>query len=291
MKLFNVEQRSAEWWRLRRGIPTASSFDKIMSPVKCVPSTSQDGFIDSLIAESIDQVYSCEPEDSYVSKSMQNGIDTEPEARSWYAMRTDQELTEVGFCLSDCGRYGCSPDALVGENGMIEVKCPDLKTHIRYVRNGTLPSEYKCQVHGSLLVTRREWCDFISYSPSDEIDSLIIRVYPDDFTATLQGELEKFLRKYQSALDLIRKPIIRPVDEPPKSQLDKCIGFLQRRMEDGNMRAISSSETGFRFVLPSEEILTIGDHAKGLNCVNTFDHDALDQIKAHIAMAESRMTK
>lgn len=208
-----MKQRTPEWWRIRRGVPTSSQFERIIQPVKLGPSTSQDGFIDELICEQIDQNYSSQPDDPYVSKSMARGVEFEPEAREWYSFDRNYDVVEVGFCLSDCGRFGCSPDGLIGDDGMLEIKVPDMKTHVRYLREGVLPNAYKPQVHGSLLVTGRQWCDFVSYSTSDELPSLVVRVYPDRFTEALAKELESFLMKYRQAMLKLGLPMRRPVDE------------------------------------------------------------------------------
>lgn len=213
MRVYKFAQRSEEWFRIRRGIPTSSQFERVIQPVKGGASTSQDGYIDELLCEQISQEYSSEPEDSYVSKSMANGTECEPIARAWYSFDRDAEVTEVGFCLSDCGRIGCSPDGLIGDDGLLEIKCPDLKQHVRYKRDGVLPNKYKPQVHGSLLVTGRKWSDFVSYSPcAEEIDHLVVRVTPNEFTKQLAEELERFLSKYHAALKSLGRTFKRPVD-------------------------------------------------------------------------------
>lgn len=212
MRIYDFPQKSPEWWRVRRSIPTASEFDRILQPSKGGPSSSQGPYIDELIAESIDQLYSEQPDDGYVSRAMANGTENEPAARSWYAFEKNVDVREVGFCLSSCGRYGASPDGLIGNDGLLEVKCPILKTHIKYIREGKLPDIYKCQVHGELLVTGRAWADFVSYSPNDELDSLVVRVYPDDFTKKLAEELERFLETYAKTLAKLGRHIQRPID-------------------------------------------------------------------------------
>lgn len=193
MRIIECEQLSADWHSVRRGIPTASGFDKIVTPAKGLASAQQSKYMDELIAQILDQGYSQEPDNRFVSAAMQNGIDCEPAARSWYEFEFDREVRNVGFCLSDCGRYGCSPDGLVGTEGVIEIKCPDLKTHIRYLREGVLPDEYRCQAHGELAVTGYQWLDFISYSPVAELDNFLIRVVPDAFTGTLRKHVESFV--------------------------------------------------------------------------------------------------
>ncbi len=200
MKLLQCPQRSEEWYRLRKGIPTASRFDSILTPAKGAPSSAQAKFIAELIAEAM---LPAAPDGmlagDYVSAEMEDGIRLEAEARCAYDLEfaAGQEVQEVGFALSDCGRFGGSPDALVGEDGGVEIKCPALKTHIGWCMAGVLPDEHKCQVHGSLIVTGRKWWDFFSYSRY--APPLHIRVTPDDFTEKLHAEILRFCEKLNTA--------------------------------------------------------------------------------------------
>jgi hypothetical protein len=195
----DVEQCSNEWWELHRGRATASSFDKIIQPKKMLLSASVDDLIAELIAQKLTPM-SMVPE-GFISKPMLNGIAMEPEARSWYAMERGIDVQRVGFCTTDDGRFGASPDALCDQDGLIEIKSPLAKTHVRYLMDGELPSEYRCQVHGELLVTGRAWADFVSYCPP--LPPFIVRVVPDDFTKALADCLEKFWTKYEATLKKI----------------------------------------------------------------------------------------
>jgi hypothetical protein len=215
MKIVECEQGSAEWHAIRRGRPTSSCFDKIVQPIKGGASASQDGFIDELIAELLDQEYSQQPENRYISQSMQQGTDYESAARNWYAFQYDVDVRQVGICLSDCGRYGASPDGMIGENGLIEVKCPELRSHIRYLREGKEPAEYRCQIHGLLAVTGREFLDFISYSPVPELENFVIRITPDAFTEKLRTEVESFCDKLDAAMAKFN--IVRKLYQPKAS--------------------------------------------------------------------------
>lgn len=216
MKIIECLQGSPEWHAWRRGRPTSSDFDRIITPAKGLPSASQDGYIDELIAQLLDQNYSLEPSSQYISPSMQQGMDYEEAARSWYSFQFDREIRQVGICLSDCLRYGASPDGLIGEDGILEIKCPELKSHIRYLREGVMPSDYKCQVHGLLAVTGRKWLDFVSYSPVPELENFVIRVTPDAFTAKLATELVAFSDKLDAALAKfnLKRECRLPEDEP-----------------------------------------------------------------------------
>lgn len=199
MRVIECTQMSGDWWKARRGIPTASDFDKILTPKQMKPSASQEGFIHQLIAERYANIW---PDQSgYVSPAMAYGVENEERARADYAFVQNVDVIQVGFCLSDCERYGCSPDGLIGDDGGLELKCPNLETHTRYLLEGVLPAEYRCQVHGELLVTGREWWDFVSWS--DSLPVFRVRVTPDSFTAALKSELEKFCDKYAKAVERI----------------------------------------------------------------------------------------
>ena len=194
---FMCTQLSPDWFELRRGIATASNFDRIMTLAKRKYSAAAEGYIDELIAER----FVLDPNamtETPMSAAMRHGVACEPEARSWYEIHTGQTAQQVGFCIDAQERFGCSPDALVGEVGVLELKVPQGKTHVGYLRAGTLPSEYACQVHGHLLVTGRQWCDFVSYCPG--LNPFIVRVTPDDFTAALTVCLEQFWAQFQETL-------------------------------------------------------------------------------------------
>jgi putative phage-type endonuclease len=197
MKVVTAEQRTPEWYEERMGIPTASSFDKIITS-KGEISASRTKYLYKLVAEKLSGTV----ETSYINDAMQHGIDTEAEARKVYELVTLNDVEQVGFCLSDCERYGASPDGLVGEDGLLEIKCPKAETHIEYLLNGKLPTAYFQQVQGQLLVTGRKWCDFMSYVLN--LKPFIIRV----------GRDEEFIKKLEQALiefDKEKQEIIKQI--------------------------------------------------------------------------------
>lgn len=194
MKVIQCEQYSDEWWEARRGIPTASSFDRIITPSGKL-SAQADDYINELIGERVcltPKFFTDRPQ----SRAMANGTDCEPQARSWYELE-HADVQRVGFIMTDDGRFGCSPDGLVGANGLLELKCPMLKTQVKYLRAGGLPPEYKPQVHGQLVVTGREWVDFVSYAPG--LEKLLVRVTPDAYTREVKVALEVFYENYRAA--------------------------------------------------------------------------------------------
>lgn len=203
MITLNMPQRSAEWYEARRGLPTASRFASILTPKTGVPSKAQDTLINELIQESVIPLE--EVPVQQVSDDMEYGIRLEAEARCSYELEhATGKMTEVGFLIHDTGLFGGSPDCLVGENGGVEIKCPAPKTHIGYVREGILPDDYKCQVHGHLIVTGREWWDFWSYCR--HFDPFLIRVTRDEFTAKLDTELRKFCIRYNEVRAQFKLP-------------------------------------------------------------------------------------
>lgn len=194
MQILQFEQRSPEWYAARRGIPTASEFGNIITPKKGEYAAAADTYINQLIDE---LVRPNAPESFSGNRHTLRGEALEPEARELYAFETDEEPEQVGFILNDEGTLGCSPDSLIRGVGGLEVKSPDGPTHVKWMRAGRLPDEHKPQVHGSLIITERDWWDFMSYCPG--YDRILIRVYPDAFTDTLRKHLERFLAEYKTA--------------------------------------------------------------------------------------------
>ena len=195
MKVFTFEQYTPEWWAARRGVPTASEFGKIMTPKRMELAAAAEGYIHRLIGDRLDPLYPRVSE--YVSPAMRQGSEREKESRDWYELERGLDVRKVGFCLSDDGRFGCSPDGLVGEEGLLELKNPDPDTQVRYLLDGSVPSEYLCQLHGQLIVTGRKWVDFLSYCPG--VPSFLVCVTPNEFTARLAEALETFWPLYQAA--------------------------------------------------------------------------------------------
>ena len=173
MKILEMEQGTQEWLEARLGCPSGSGFSKLIT-ASGTPSSSAESYINDLIAELI----TGESTPFHVTEWMQRGTELEPFARMNYELETDREVTEVGFCMHDILRCGVSPDGLIDDDGGIEIKCPKPSTHVKYLRNGKLPSEYKAQVMGCLWITGREWWDFMSYHP--QMPNLLIRVHRDE---------------------------------------------------------------------------------------------------------------
>lgn len=169
----DVAQGSREWLRARAGIPSASNAHRIVTPAKGAPSSAMHGYACELLAE---QALG-RPLDDATTGYMQRGTQLETEARAWYALQRDTDVEQVGFLLRDDRQFGCSPDALVGDDGGLEIKCPSADKHLSYML-GEAESLYRCQIQSALWVTGREWWDFVSFHP--ELPPVLIRFQRDE---------------------------------------------------------------------------------------------------------------
>lgn len=196
MKVVTKTQRDPEWVAARMGVPSASNFNRILTPTGNLSSQSWD-YAYELAAER-HALYLPEDAEFIGTRAMRYGTETEPEARRWYVFHCGLEVEEVGFCTTDDGRFGCSPDGLVGADGLLELKCPLGKTHVSYLVADVLPLEYFPQVHGQLLVTGRKWVDFVSYCPG--LPPFVKRVEVEPYTMKLAAALEQFHERYLTVL-------------------------------------------------------------------------------------------
>lgn len=121
-----------------------------------------------------------------------------------FSFTQELEVNRVGFCTTDDGRIGCSPDGLIGEDGGIEIKCPQPTTHLRYLDEGKVPDQYLAQVHGSMLVTGRKWWKFLSYSR--QFPPLIVHVERDEEIQTkLRAAIDPFIAKLDEGYAKIKQ--------------------------------------------------------------------------------------
>jgi predicted phage-related endonuclease len=171
----SVIQGSEEWHALRCGMLTASEMKLILTPtLKIAANDKQRAHFYELLAQRVSGYV----EPSYVSDDMLRGVEDEISARDLYAAKY-APVKEVGFVTNDEWGFtlGCSPDALVGEDGMLECKSRRQRFQIETILSGEMPDDYKLQVQTALLVTGRKWVDFISYSGG--LPMLTVRVLPD----------------------------------------------------------------------------------------------------------------
>lgn len=192
MIIHDVEQGSYEWHQIRLGKITSTRLKKLMSKDNL-------SLVDELIAE---EETGISDDDGFVSEDMQRGIDLEPLAIKEYESVTGNTVTRYGILQSDELPILCqSPDGYVGTEGAIEVKCPRTKTHVKYIRQGKIPNDYKEQVWTYFMVNPNlKWLDFISYDPRLTKKPIwILRVNREDVQDDIIGAwmmLQAFNEKY-----------------------------------------------------------------------------------------------
>lgn len=205
----NVVQGSEEWRHLRMGVPTASEFHRILTPGG-KPSKSAEPYMCELLGE----LLMGRPLEKPTYPWMQRGNDLEEEAANWYELQRDIGAKLVGFCTTDDGLIGASPDRLVGEDGLLEIKCPSPDAHVRYLLfpDKGVDEVYKVQVLGQLYVTERTWCDVVSYHP--ELPSVIVRVERDEeYIAKLDAALHAFCEQLALAKAELQRRGLLPAND------------------------------------------------------------------------------
>lgn len=198
LQIFNCIQGTPEWYAARAGIPTASEFDTVMAKGRGGgDSKTRRTYMLKLIGERLTK----EPMWSYSNEHMERGKAMEDEARDLYQMIAEVECEQVGFLRR--GDAGCSPDSLVGENGMLEIKTKLPHLQLDCILYDELPSEHRAQCQGQLWIAEREWVDFVSYWPG--LPLFAKRVFRDeDYIARLaeavrvfNAEMEETIAKIQ----------------------------------------------------------------------------------------------
>jgi hypothetical protein len=188
-KYHDVLQRSDEWDRLRCGIITASNFSKIITPTG-KPSKQWEDMAFDVIAEKM----LGRKTDTYTAPAMERGSYLENDACDWYEnIHCDGKvaLKKMGFITTDDGLIGCSPDRLIGDDGILEIKIPLPKTQVRYLIKGELQEDYTPQIQGQLYVSGRKYVDIVAWHP--ELSRTVITVERNEaFIACLDQLLKDF---------------------------------------------------------------------------------------------------
>lgn len=205
MILHDVIQGTTEWLAVRAGIPTASAFDRIVTP-KGRPSTQAEKYMHQLLAERM----MGHPVLQVQTHWMGRGQELEGEAILYYEGVRELDTTVIGFVTNDERTIGASPDRFVGDDGLLEIKCPAEHTHVGYLLTRAVDAEYYPQVQGQLWITDRKWLDILSYHP--EMPPAIVRVERDDeYIATLAAAVIGFSASLEwKAVELREKGWIKP---------------------------------------------------------------------------------
>jgi len=193
-----VAQYSEDYDRLKLGIPTSSNFHKIITP-QGKSSKQWREYACVLIAERLLQ----RKIEFYNSPAMERGLIVEAEAADWYEFDQDVSVQKVGFITDDNHTVGCSPDRLVGDQGLLEIKAPLPHTQVEYWISGEVSERFRPQLQGQLYVSRRSWVDILCWH--DVLPKVVMRVEPDEqFINTLDRELQIFNFFVESVMEKIR---------------------------------------------------------------------------------------
>jgi putative phage-type endonuclease len=157
-----MQQLSQEWFEARCGKVTASKISDVVARTKTKWAASRANYMTQLLIERLTGM----KEEGYTNAAMQWGIDTEPQARDAYVFMTDNDVEQVGFIdHPEIKMSGASPDGLVFDNGLIEIKCPTSATHLNTMLTGKIDKKYIDQMQWQMECTDRRWCDFVSFDP------------------------------------------------------------------------------------------------------------------------------
>ena len=193
-----MEQRTEEWFAVRMGKVTASRVADVIAKTKTGYSTSRENYLAQLVCE----VLTGKPAESYSNAAMQWGVDQEPLARAAYESYQNVLVDEIGFVVHPTiWASGASPDGLVGELGMVEIKCPNTATHIDTLLTQTVPGKYNTQMQWQMVCAGRHWCDFVSFDPRmpTDLQLFVKRVdYDPAYVAMLEKEVMSFLNDLDS---------------------------------------------------------------------------------------------
>jgi hypothetical protein len=204
MIIHDIEQRSEAWYSAKCGLVTSTRFKSL-----CAKETTDayKDLVTNLACEIITGKLSLSRgEEDYTNQNMETGTEREPLARLEYEQESDCIVRQVGFITSDeetkyYGWIGDSPDGLLPDNGILEIKCPLARTHFEYIEANKLPSEYRHQVQGHLFVTGLDYCDFVSFVPGMKL--FIVRVEPDlELFKEFELRLDKLIKDVELKLKL-----------------------------------------------------------------------------------------
>ncbi len=204
LQLVQIEQGSDAWFQQRLGKVTASKIADIVAKTKSGYSTSRANYMAQLVVERLTGVKT----ESFTNAAMEWGTQTEPLARAAYELKTGVMVDEVAMIdHPTIPMSGASPDGLVGEDGMIEIKCPNTATHIDTMLSGEADKRYLHQQQWQMACTGRKWNDFVSFDPRmpDNLQLFIKRVERDDeLIKELEAEVVKFLAEVDEKVEKLK---------------------------------------------------------------------------------------
>lgn len=186
-----IEQGSEAWLQLRLGKITASRITDVIAQVKSGEAAGRENYRIELVCERL----TGKPTEGFTNAHMERGTELEPFARAWYEVEKGEFVKQVPFVdHPTIKNAGASPDGIIGE-GLIEIKCPMAKTHIKYLLEDRVPAKYMPQMAWQMACTHSKWVDFVSYCPELPADmQMFIKRYERDdaYIAELEAKVIEF---------------------------------------------------------------------------------------------------
>ena len=200
-----IEQGTDEWFAIRIGKVTASRVADVIAKTKSGYSASRDNYMAQLVCERL----TGQKGESFTNAAMQHGTETEPLARLAYEVSQNVLVDQVGFVPHPTIKMaGASPDGLVGDNGLIEIKCPNTATHIETLLSESVPTKYYTQMQFQMACTEREWCDFVSFDNRlpQELQLFVKRVPRDSmYIRLMEDEIVQFITELDDKINKLMK--------------------------------------------------------------------------------------
>ena len=200
-----MDQGSEEWFTIRIGKVTASRVADVIAKTKTGYSATRDNYMAQLICERLTGLKG----ESFTNAAMQHGTDTEPLARAAYEAYADVLVDEVGFVPHPTIEMaGASPDGLVGDDGLLEIKCPNTATHIETLISKVVPGKYNTQMQFQMACTGRQWCDFVSFDNRlpEMFQLFVTRVQRDEvFIRLIEAEIVQFIAELDDKINKLMK--------------------------------------------------------------------------------------
>lgn len=216
-----IVQGSVEWHAIRLGKVTASRIADVCARTKTGWGASRKNYMAELVTERLTGVRA----EGFMNAAMQWGVDTEPFARIAYEFYRDATVMQVGFVPHpNIGDTGASPDGFVGEDGLVEIKCPNTATHIETLDGGSVPEKYFLQMQWQMACTGRAWCDFASFDPRmpESMRLFVERVKREDVVI---GAIEKDVTNFLAELrDTVRR--LRSKYEPDNHDIPESVRLM-----------------------------------------------------------------
>jgi len=211
----DIIQGSPEWHALRLGKVTASRIADVCARTKTGWGASRKNYMAELVAERLTGNHA----EGFTNAAMQWGTDMEPDARAAYQFHANIRVGQIGFVPHrEIADSGASPDGLVGDEGLVEIKCPNTATHLETLLGAALPEKYFLQMQWQMACTDRQWCDFVSFDPRlpETMRLHVDRVKRDDAAiAAIEKDVVEFLTELRDTVSALRRRY-EPAEELPE---------------------------------------------------------------------------